>query len=134
MRGRKSVPDFTYVMLEGNAEEVQQQGSEIDFMASDITVLSQQPGLGKTHAVIELCKKNPDKKILYLTTRHRLINEITKGLRRASHWYGFPYLEDGEPKGCPEILNPRVRKLHKAGLRTSLICSAMGCNKGKMPI
>jgi hypothetical protein len=37
MRGRKPVPDFNHVMLEGNAKEVQQQGSEIDFMASDIT-------------------------------------------------------------------------------------------------
>jgi len=129
MRGRKPVPDFSYTTLEGTAKEVQQQGSEIDFLASDITVLSQQPGLGKTHAVIEFCKKNPDKKILYLTTRHRLINEITKGLRKAAHWYGFSHLEDGEPKGCPKFLNPRIGKLHKARLRTSLICSAMGCNK-----
>jgi hypothetical protein len=131
MRGRKPVPEFNHIMLYGDAKEVQQQGSEIDFLASDITVLSQQPGLGKTHSVIEFCKKNPDKKILYLTTRHRLINEITKGLRRASHWYGFSHLEDGEPKGCPKFLNHRVGRLHKAHLRTSLICSAMGCDKEK---
>lgn len=62
MRGRKPVPEFNYNTLEGGAKEVQQQGSEIDFMASDITVLSQQPGLGKTHSVIEFCKKNPEKK------------------------------------------------------------------------
>ena len=131
MRERKPVPEFDYITLEGNAKEVQQQGSEIDFMASDITVLAQQPGLGKTHAVIDFCKKNPDKKILYLTTRHRLINEITKGWRKASHWYGFSHLEDGLPKGCPKFLNPRVGRLHKAHLRTSLICSVMGCDKGR---
>ena len=129
MRGRNPVPDFNHIMLEGDASAVQQQSSSIDFMASDITVLSQQPGLGKTHAVIEFCKNNPGKKILYLTTRHRLINEITTGLRKASHWYGFSHLEDGEPKGCPEFLNPRVGRLYEAHLRTSLICSAMGCDK-----
>ena len=41
MRGRKPVQGFNYVTLEGSAKEVQQQGSEIDFMESDITVLSQ---------------------------------------------------------------------------------------------
>jgi len=129
MRGRNPVPDFNHIMLEGDAKAVQLQSSSIDFMASDITVLSQQPGLGKTHAVIEFCKNNSDKKILYLTTRHQLINEIATGLWKASHWYGFSHLEDGEPKGCPEFLNPRVGKLHEAHLRTSLICSAMGCDK-----
>ena len=120
MRGRNPVPDFNHIMLEGDARAVQQQSSSIDFMASDITVLSQQPGLGKTHAVIEFCKNNPGKKILYLTTRHQLINEINTELRKASHWYGFSHLEDGEPKGCPEFLNPRVGRLYEAHLRTSL--------------
>ena len=129
MSGRNPVPDFNHIMLEGDAKAVQQQGSSIDFMASDITVLSQQPGLGKTHAVIEFCKNNSDKKILYLTTRHQLINENTTGLRKASHWHGFSHLEDGEPKGCPEFLNPRVGRLYEAHLRSSLICSAMGCDK-----
>jgi hypothetical protein len=129
MRGRKPVPEFDHIMLEGNAREVQQHGSDIDFMASDITVLSQQPGLGKTHAVIEFCKNHPDKKILYLTTRHRLINEITKKLRGASHWYGFGHLESGEPKGCPKFLDPKVKKLDEADLRPHLICSVMGCDK-----
>jgi hypothetical protein len=56
MRGRKPVSEFNHIMLEGSAREVQQQGPEIDFMDSDITVLAQQPGLGKTHAVIEFCE------------------------------------------------------------------------------
>ena len=36
MRGRKPVPEFNHIMLEGNAREVQQNGSDIDFMDSDI--------------------------------------------------------------------------------------------------
>lgn len=128
MRGRKPVPDFNHIMLEGGANDVKQQGSEIDFMTSDITVLSQQPGLGKTHAVIEFCKNNPDKKILYLTTRHRLIDETIKELPRAAHWHGFTHLD----KGCPKYqTTPRVRNLHKACQNISLTCYLMGCDKRK---
>jgi hypothetical protein len=127
MRGRKPVPEFNYITLEGNAKEVQQKGSEIDFMASDITVLSQQPGLGKTHSVIEFCKKNPDKKILYLTTRHQLISEITEKLPKASHWHGFT-----RDKGCPKYQTiTRIRNLYDAGLGISMICHLMGCDREK---
>lgn len=129
MRGRKPVQGFNYVTLEGSAVEVQQQGSEIDFMESDITVLSQQPGLGKTHSVIEFCKRNPDKKILYLTTRHQLIDEITPRIPRASHWHGFSYEDRSGPRGCPEFQNPKVRNLHDAGVGASLICHLMGCDQ-----
>ena len=131
MRGREPVPDFNHIMLEGDARAVQQQSSSIDFMASDITVLSQQPGLGKTYAVIEFCKNNSDKKILYLTTRHQLIDEITQQIPKTSHWHGFSHMDHNEPKGCPEFLNPKVRNLYMAGLSTSLICHLMKCDQKK---
>jgi hypothetical protein len=128
MRGRKAVPEFNHIMLEGNAREVQQRGSEIDFLESDITVLSQQPGLGKTHAVIEFCENNPDKKILYLTTGHQLIDETIEKIPRASHWHGFKHPD----KGCPKYQTiPRVKKLYGASQNISLTCYLMGCNKSK---
>jgi hypothetical protein len=131
MRGRKPVPEFNHIMLEGNAREVQQQGSKIDFLESDITVLSQQPGLGKTHAVIEFCKNNPEMKILYITSRHHLIDEIIQKIPKASHWHGFSHIDNNGPRGCPKFLNPKVRNLYDAGLGTFYICYFMGCDQDK---
>lgn len=131
MRGRKKVPKFETIKLEGDPKDIQRQNSEINFMAADITVMAQQPGLGKTHSVIQFCKENPDKKILYLTTRHRLIEEITADIPNASHWYGFGYHDNGVPKGCPKFHIPKVQKLYEAGLGASIICRVMGCDQSK---
>lgn len=129
MRGYKPTKWPKEVTLEGRPHDVQRQNSEIDFMAADITVMAQQPGLGKTHAVIKFCEENPTKRILYLTNRHRLIKEITRKLNRGIHWYGFGYLEDGIPKGCPKFLDSSVQRLYSAGLSPLMICGFTKCDK-----
>lgn len=64
MRRYKPTQRPKEAMLEGSPHDLQRQNSEIDFMSADITVMAQQPELGKTHAVIKFCEENPTKKIL----------------------------------------------------------------------
>ncbi len=66
---------------------------DIDFddLDADITVLAHQPGVGKTHAVMEYMKTHPD--AFYFTDRHDTINEIIADMDISdyeySHWQGF---------------------------------------------
>jgi len=73
--------------------KINQQGyaNPIDFSAQteDIIVLAFQPGLGKTHMVLEYMKTQPNS--FYFTDRHETIEENIKNWTNVQyqHWKGF---------------------------------------------
>lgn len=67
------------------------QDVDFDDLDADITVLAHQPGIGKTYAVMQYMKTQPD--AFYFTDRHDTIDEIIADMGISdyhySHWEGF---------------------------------------------
>jgi hypothetical protein len=83
-----NISPFQYEEITRNA---QGYANPIDFSAKteDIIVLAFQPGLGKTHMVLEYMKTHPNS--FYFTDRHNTIDENIKNWTNVphQHWKGF---------------------------------------------
>ncbi len=80
------------IIAEKITKTKQGYAQQIDFsqVKEDIIILAHQPGLGKTHTVLEFMKTHQDS--IYLTNRHDIIKENVKNWGKGIpyvHWIGF---------------------------------------------
>lgn len=81
------------ICLGENTEEVRNNLEKIDFKEKGIQILNLQPGMGKTHRIIEYVKSTTDK-ILIIVPNHSLVESSYKGLTERNdveHWMGWSY-------------------------------------------
>jgi hypothetical protein len=122
------LPPIDRINLGDNLKEVRKNQDDI-VLESGITILSQQPGIGKT-TLLKKYLQETDEKWVLTVPNHKLIESEYEKIKRISGvkaWKGFPIACTKYNDG-----NPHVRKLKdKHGLNAGFICSN-ACTKEEM--
>lgn len=129
MRIRKSNTNYTieHINLGDDLKTVRDNLSKIDFLNNDadITILSGQPGIGKSTCVREYCKTHKDISRIVFTGRHKLLEEY-KSIPNFQHWQGFNRM-------CQRLDDPEILNLKEYWDIDTKICKIIGCGDCEYP-
>ena len=87
-----------------------------------VRIITGIPGAGKTRKIDEIFNANPNKRKIYLTFSHKLLDEREQWQKDATHWEGMKRI-------CPCKENELIKNMLEVNAPTSWVCEICQATK-----